>query len=365
MSDFAALSDEPSASATPSTSNPVSEKPVVVRVKRKSFQSRLDAFWLEINGRPLKRQLLDFANLSISDADTGKVLEEFGTKKLLVQHLETVRASEDIKDMLQCYLHDSSYSKELKRMPEERGSIFKPDKKQDQLRSVALKKHERLLRNCYRILLEMLDMNKYGRAEGDVQMQQKRVYVKYVVCMTLFELTLSMKLMKGCISPMESCVHECSFISVDDGAILCNYLPLIKEYLPETAVEIESGIRESREDNYVYDLYTVGDGLVTTTGDTTKYPLVQVNDDDDGFYEGPMESDCETDDSNAECNPRNDYPDEESSRDEAEGEDRDDFFDDLERSDSDSQPDEADVDEEDEEVDSDDKADSDKKDGKD
>lgn len=47
----------------------------------------------------------------------------------------------------------------------------------------------------------MLDMNKYGRAEGDVQMQQKRVYMKYVVCMTLSELTLSMKLMKGCISP--------------------------------------------------------------------------------------------------------------------------------------------------------------------
>ncbi|URE21466.1 hypothetical protein MUK42_12498 [Musa troglodytarum] len=349
MSDFAALSDEPSASATPSTSNPVSEKPVVVRVKRKSFQSRLDAFWLEINGRPLKRQLLDFANLSISDADTGKVLEEFGTKKLLVQHLETVRASEDIKDMLQCYLHDSSYSKELKRMPEERGSIFKPDKKQDQLRSVALKKHEDLARNAR---YEQIWKSRRGCTDAAEEGLREICRLYDIVRVDAEHET-------------NERVHKPDFISVDDGAILCNYLPLIKEYLPETAVEIESGIRESREDNYVYDLYTVGDGLVTTTGDTTKYPLVQVNDDDDGFYEGPMESDCETDDSNAECNPRNDYPDEESSRDEAEGEDRDDFFDDLERSDSDSQPDEADVDEEDEEVDSDDKADSDKKDGKD
>ncbi|CAL9127840.1 unnamed protein product [Musa textilis] len=349
MSDFAALSDEPSASATPSTSNPVSEKPVVVRVKRKSFQSRLDAFWLEINGRPLKRQLLDFANLSISDADTGKVLEEFGTKKLLVQHLETVRASEDIKDMLHCYLHDSSYSKELKRMPEERGSIFKPDKKQDQLRSVALKKHEDLARNAR---YEQIWKSRRGCTDAAEEGLREICRLYDIVRVDAEHET-------------NERVHKPDFISVDDGAILCNYLPLIKEYLPETAVEIESGIRESREDNYVYDLYTVGDGLVTTTGDTTKYPLVQVNDDDDGFYEGPMESDCETDDSNAECNPRNDYPDEESSRDEAEGEDRDDFFDDLERSDSDSQPDEADVDEEDEEVDSDDKADSDKKDGKD
>ncbi|RZS03387.1 hypothetical protein BHM03_00033561 [Ensete ventricosum] len=44
MSDVASLPDEPSTSSTPSTSNPVSGKPVVVRVKRKSFQSRLDAF---------------------------------------------------------------------------------------------------------------------------------------------------------------------------------------------------------------------------------------------------------------------------------------------------------------------------------
>ncbi|KAJ0539321.1 hypothetical protein HanHA300_Chr08g0284991 [Helianthus annuus] len=43
-------------------------KLVVVRVKRKSYQSPLEAFWLEINERPVKRPLLDFAKLSINDS---------------------------------------------------------------------------------------------------------------------------------------------------------------------------------------------------------------------------------------------------------------------------------------------------------
>ncbi|KAJ8461073.1 hypothetical protein OPV22_033999 [Ensete ventricosum] len=327
MSDVASLPDEPSTSSTPSTSNPVSGKPVVVRVKRKSFQSRLDAFWLEINGRPLKRQLLDFARLSISDADTGKVLEEFETKKLLVQHLETVRASEDIKDVLHCFLHDSSNSKELKRRSKER-SILKPDKKQDQLRSVAIKKHEYLARNAR---YEQIWKSRRGCTIAAEEGLREICHLYDIVRVDAEHET-------------NERVHKTEFISADDGAILCDYLPLIREYLPETAVEIESGIRESREDNYVYDLYTVGDDLVTTTGDTTtKYPLVQVTDDD--FYEEPLKTDYETDDSNAECNPRNDYPDEESSGDEAEGEDRDEFFDDLEHSDSDSQLEEVKFDE--------------------
>ncbi|KAK1577110.1 hypothetical protein Q3G72_019062 [Acer saccharum] len=41
------------------------DKPVVVRVKCKITRSSLDAFWLEINERPLKRPLVDFEKLSI------------------------------------------------------------------------------------------------------------------------------------------------------------------------------------------------------------------------------------------------------------------------------------------------------------
>lgn len=91
-----------------SSSTPLKNKPVIVRVKRKAFHSRLDAFCeflmlallhlsvyfylvgifevfsrliqsfcvagLEINERPLKRPLLDFEKLSISDSSTKSVL---------------------------------------------------------------------------------------------------------------------------------------------------------------------------------------------------------------------------------------------------------------------------------------------------
>lgn len=104
-----------------------------------------------------------------------------------------------------------------------------------------------------------------------------------------------------------------SHISFEDNAILCNYLPLIREFIPAAAEEIESSMPTStcEEDDYVYDLYTVEDG---TNGDgkdaSMDYPLVQVNDEDD-YCDGP-DTDYETDDSNAEDNPNNDYPDEES-----------------------------------------------------
>ncbi|XP_059431163.1 RNA-directed DNA methylation 4-like [Corylus avellana] len=77
------------------------DKPVVVRVKRKASQSRLDALWLEISERPLKRPLLDFENLSISDSSRK---EEFKTKKVLVQHVETVRSSETAIDVVQSFV---------------------------------------------------------------------------------------------------------------------------------------------------------------------------------------------------------------------------------------------------------------------
>ncbi|KAL9382771.1 hypothetical protein Peur_025806 [Populus x canadensis] len=47
--------------------NPPQSKPVVVRVKRKAHQSRLDAFWLEINEKPTKKAMLDLEKLSISN----------------------------------------------------------------------------------------------------------------------------------------------------------------------------------------------------------------------------------------------------------------------------------------------------------
>uniref|UniRef100_I1R3D7 Uncharacterized protein n=1 Tax=Oryza glaberrima TaxID=4538 RepID=I1R3D7_ORYGL len=46
-------------------------KPIVVRVKRKPSQTRPDAFWLEINERPVKKAMLDFSSLSVSEPSSA------------------------------------------------------------------------------------------------------------------------------------------------------------------------------------------------------------------------------------------------------------------------------------------------------
>jgi hypothetical protein len=41
---------------------------------------------------------------------------------------------------------------------------------------------------------------------------------------------------------MFSYVIPCRTITFEEGAVLCNFLPLVREYLPSAAEEIESDI---------------------------------------------------------------------------------------------------------------------------
>ncbi|XP_047147930.1 RNA-directed DNA methylation 4-like [Vigna umbellata] len=117
--------------AESSSAAPALPKPVVVRVKRKPSQSPLDAFWLEINERPLKRSLLDLGNLTISGS-AQKV--EFHNKKVFVQHVETISSSEVTFDIVQSFVDPgSSCASILKSKFEERKNFFKRNNKQDQL----------------------------------------------------------------------------------------------------------------------------------------------------------------------------------------------------------------------------------------
>ncbi|KAG6519664.1 hypothetical protein ZIOFF_023162 [Zingiber officinale] len=275
----------PPPTSTPMTPPPnsVVVKPVIVRVKRKASQARIDGFWLEINEKPLKKPFLDLESLSISDSDTKK--EVLATKKMLVHHLETVGQSQSIKDALHSVL------------------------KHDQLLSVARKEHEDLARSA-----RFEQIWKRRRSIDVEESSLREVYHLYDVVQVDAEDETRRK---------QKPIHAPD----GDAAVLHNYLPLIREFLPEAAEEIEHEI-ETTEDNFVYDLYTVGYNMGTGT-DTSEYPLVQV--DDDECYDDPLQSDYESDDSNAEDNPRNDYPDEESSED-VENEDP---FIDLEDSNSD------------------------------
>ncbi|XP_061365650.1 RNA-directed DNA methylation 4 [Gastrolobium bilobum] len=264
-------------------------KPVVVRVKRKPFQSPLDAFWLEINERPSKRPLLDFGNLSISDS-AQKV--EFHNKKIFVQHVETINSSEVTFDIVQSFVDPcSSGASESNSKVLERKNFFKKDNKQDQLLFKAKQEKESLAKNAR---FEQIWKSRKGN-KGTVHEKalQEICHLYDIVRVDIEEKS-----------------KEQEDISLEDQRLLSSYLPMLREFIPNAAAEIEADmLAHSKQEDYVYDLYTVKDEMDIKVDDSSySYPLVQVDDSD--YYDGPDDSDYESDDSNAENNPLNDYPDE-------------------------------------------------------
>ncbi|XP_004514009.1 RNA-directed DNA methylation 4 isoform X1 [Cicer arietinum] len=275
---------------------PPPPKPVVVRVKRKPFQSPLDAFWLEINERPLKRPLLDFGNLSISDSSQNV---ELHNKKVLVQHVETLSSAEVTLDLVQSFVEPGSTSaSESKSKIEERKNFFKKFNKQDQLLFKAKQEKESSAKDAR---FEQIWKSRKGNkgTEGENALQEICQFYD-IVRVDNEENTREV---------------QQEDISLEDKKLLCSFLPLLKEVIPDAAADIEADISaHSKQEDYVYDLYTVTDEMIVEEESTYSYPLVQVDEED--FYDGPDNSDYETDDSNAEDNPANDYPDEISEEDE-------------------------------------------------
>ncbi|KAL5224016.1 hypothetical protein ABZP36_010655 [Zizania latifolia] len=271
------------------------EKPIVVRVKRKLSQTRPDAFWLEINERPVKKAMLDFSSLSVSESSScPRDSEEPRVKKLLLQHIETVHHSEAVQGVLHSLLHTDSDAKEIKSKTKEWNNRIKQDKKQDQLRSAARQRHEDLGRSAR--FAQLWRSRKGDRNEVDESLRE--------ICHLYDAVQVD--------SEEEKYPAEPRITSYEEGAILCNFLPLIREHLPSAAEEIESDIVSlaQSEDSDVYDIYTVKEVDDTTMEGTSSvpYPLLQVDDGDDECYDDDYPYD--TDDSNAEDNPFYDYPEE-------------------------------------------------------
>ncbi|RDY08456.1 RNA-directed DNA methylation 4, partial [Mucuna pruriens] len=142
-------------------------------------------------------------------------------------------------------------------------------------------------------------------------------------------------------------------MSLEDQSLLSSYLPLLREFIPNAAAQVEADLIAhlvghskgvladlffsliclndfnligydalscvTYTENYVYDLYTVKDEMEINVDDSSySYPLVQVDEEED-YCDGPDDSDYESDDSNAENNPLNDYPEEISEEDEEVG----------------------------------------------
>ncbi|XP_043700791.1 RNA-directed DNA methylation 4-like isoform X2 [Telopea speciosissima] len=294
------MADTGESSSSPSSSKPMNGKPVVVRLKRKASQSRVDGLWLEITERPVKRPLLDFGKLFISGS-TGK--DELKTKKIFVQHVETVSSTEAAVDILHSFVvsPESSDASGFRTKIEERRHIFIQENKRDQLLSRARQKHEVLAKNAR---FEQIWKSRKENKETVLDDSLREICHLYDVVRVEAEEEPSIE------------AEERVDTTLEDNIILCNYLPLIREFLPNAIAEIESDIQAymskqgASTDSYVYDLYTVNDNL-DATDVSDAYPLVQVDEED--FYDGQSHSEYESDDSNAEDNPLNDYPDEETS----------------------------------------------------
>lgn len=289
---------ESSSNSRFSSDNNGDNKAVIVRVKRKLDQSRLEAFWLEINERPVKRPLIDFQKLSISGSST--IQEKLKIKRVLVEHVETVSSSEASIHFLQSFVPPTSDdNSKFKASTKERRRTLQKENKHDQLLSKAKQEQQESANNAR---FEQIWKRRTSSKEAIHDEALDEVCRVYDVLRVDEETSRMMKRQEE--------------ISVEDQVMLSKFLPLLKECVPGAAEEIESDIcssasRHDSANEYVYDLYAVKEKIDDIEA-SYPFPLVQV-DDDDQHYDGPDDSDYETDDSNAENHPQNDYPEEESS----------------------------------------------------
>ncbi|CAG7875041.1 hypothetical protein HID58_018007 [Brassica napus] len=284
-------------------SSSVGEKPVVVRVKRKVGQSPLDAFWLEINERPFKRPLLDFSKLSLSNSETK---EDVKPKKVLVRHLETVTDSETTVDIIHS-LFESDLDEQScsKGKFEDRKIALKKDNRKEQLLTKAVQQQQTAAQNAR---FEQIWRSRKGNKED---IHDKELHER---CSFYDVIRVDAEEMGPGDAPPE-------VESLEDQKMLASFLPLLRECIPTAAEEIEAGIHSSHTEAYVYDFYAVNEEMdISEDSSKHQFPLVIVEEEEE-FYDGPDdESDYDSDDSNAEDHPRNDYPDEISEEDSEEEE---------------------------------------------
>ncbi|CAL5333957.1 unnamed protein product [Camellia sinensis] len=251
------------------------DKPVIVRVKRKAYQSHLEAFCEKINERSLKRPFLDSQKLSISDS-SGKGVKALKTKKVFLQHVETVSSLKVSSDVLQSFMPKSVDEFRSKETTEERRHTFKTENKQDQLLVKAKQKQEALSKNAR---FEQIWRSRKGRKEATHDDALHEICHVYDVVRVDVEETASE-------------VQE--QIRIWRITRLSSYLPLLRKFIPSAAAEIEY-IHDymSNQDHQrmtLYDLYAVKDDTNITEEDASNPFPVQVEDDGE-FCDGLDESD--------------------------------------------------------------------------
>ncbi|PPS03929.1 hypothetical protein GOBAR_AA16740 [Gossypium barbadense] len=230
-------------SSTPPQST--TDKPVIVRVKRKASQFRLDAFWLEINERPLKRPFSDFEKLSISESSQR---EELKSKKVFVRHVDTLTSSQATVDIVQSFIPNSADVTEGNTKSQEGRRPQKTNYRQEQL-SKSIQKQEKPVRTI--ILIQILENLKWfvsikcnftpeeiaknARFEqiwrsrrGKKEAVDEMYHFYDVVRVEVEEKSNNMQIEEE---------------SLEDRELLSSYLPLLREFIPAAAAEIEADVR--------------------------------------------------------------------------------------------------------------------------
>ncbi|OMP02359.1 hypothetical protein COLO4_11178 [Corchorus olitorius] len=307
---------------TSATLQSTADKPLIVRVKRKVSQSPLGALWLEINERPSKRAFSDFQKLSLSESSPK---EELKNKKVFLHHVDTVISSEATVDIVQSFIKnpaDATANGDAK--------TLKRNNREDQL-SKSTQNQEEVAKNAR---FEQIWRSRKDKKEAVDEL----CHFYDVVRVDAEESSSRMQVEEE--------------ISLEDQKLLASYLPLLMEHIPMAAAAIQSDMRAymSEQDEYVYDYYTVNDDDMDLDVDmaSNPFPLVQVDDED--FYDVPYESEYDSEDSNAEDNVRNDYPDEPSEDEEGEEDEEVDASDQSEEGSEQASRDSAEVDASEDEI---------------
>ncbi|KAI5066463.1 hypothetical protein GOP47_0019087 [Adiantum capillus-veneris] len=269
-------------------------KPPMVRIKRKRLQLPIESLWLEVSERPTKRLEAELCSFSLNDSNIQGPHEEAESKssRLLFHHVDTVNSfgreeTTKVNSLLR-EIHEES-SKEKHR-------IWPKSKHGKLSASTSREKHQKMAR----------------KARFEQVWRKRKGVTKQDNLSELFHLydIVRVDLEADILDKQES---------EAENRLLQDFLPLFKDYLPSVAAEVESSTMccmNKEEDEYVYDVYALGDeanGGGDT--DTSDYPLIQVVDDEDLMWGASSESQHDSEDSNDENNPLNDYPEEEDDSD--------------------------------------------------
>ncbi|MCO5611984.1 hypothetical protein L7F22_066244 [Adiantum nelumboides] len=239
-------------------------KPLMVRIKRKRLQLPIDSLWLEVSERPTKRLEAEFLSFSLNNSymQGSDAAAESESSRLLFHHVDTVSFF-GREETTRREIHDESSEEKHRIWPK----LMAQHRKL--LTSTSREKHQEVSRKAR---FEQVWRSRKGVTKQDTLSELFHVY-------DIVRVDLEADILHKQEREAEN-------------RLLQKFLPLFKEYLPSAATEVESSTAsctKKEEDDYVYDVYALGDKANGGDMDTSDYPMY------DEYSEGEDDSEEETD----------------------------------------------------------------------